>query len=230
MADTVMTNAQKNDVPPEQKKHGIYLTVGIALLFVAVILGIFIHGMTRPQILSDAELKAKGTFLFDNPRSFEPFSLVDYNNQSFSPENLQGKWSLVFFGFTFCPDVCPTTLALLNRFYQQQQEAGMAEDLQIILVSVDPGRDTPEKLSLYVKYFNPEFLGVTGEFLDLHRFATQLNIPFSKVPGGGENYTVEHGGNVAIINPNGHYIGFFRAPLTLGKFNIGYESIRATRD
>jgi protein SCO1/2 len=224
-----MTNPEKNDLQPAQKR-GIYWTVCIALLFIAVILGFFIHGLSRPQILSDAELKAKGTFLFDNPRSFKSFSLIDYNNEPFSPEDLQGKWSLVFFGFTFCPDVCPTTLALLNRFYQEQQQAGMTENLQIILVSVDPGRDTPEKLYDYVRYFNPEFRGVTGEFLDLHRFATQLNIPFSKVPGGGENYTVEHGGNIAIINPNGHYIGFFRAPLELGKLNIGYESIRATRD
>ncbi|MGK0499778.1 MAG: protein SCO1/2 [Oceanicoccus sp.] len=213
-----------------EKKRNIYLTVATAVAVIAVLLGFFIAGLNRPVVLSDSELKAKGTFLFDNPRSFATFSLVDYNKRAFTPDNFSGKWSLVFFGFTFCPDICPTTLSLLNRFYTEQLEGENGEDLQIVLVTVDPGRDTPEKLYDYVRFFNEDFVGVTGEFLDLHRFATQLNIPFSKVPGGGENYTMEHGANIAIINPNGHYVGFFRAPIELGKLNLGYQSIRATRD
>lgn len=213
-----------------KQKRGIYLTVIAALFFIAGILGMFIHGLNKPQVLSDSELKAKGTFLFDKPRAFDDFKLVDYQNQPFTPEDLQGKWSLIFFGFTYCPDICPTTMALMNQFYRQQMEGEYADKLQIIMVSVDPGRDTPEKLYDYVRFFNPDFIGVTGEFLDLHRFATQLNIPFNKAPGGGDNYLVEHSGNVAIINPKGHYVGFFRAPLELAKLNLGYESIRATRE
>lgn len=213
-----------------KQKRGIYITVAVALLFIAGILGMFIHGLNKPQILSDSELKAKGTFLFDKPRAFKAFNLLDYNKRPFTPENLQGKWTLIFFGFTYCPDICPTTMALMNRFYRQQLQGENGDDLQIVMVSVDPGRDTPEKLLEYVRFFNPDFIGVTGEFLDLHRFATQLNIPFSKAPGGGDNYLVEHSGNVAIINPKGHYVGFFRAPLELAKLNLGYESIRATRE
>lgn len=213
-----------------QQKRGIYLTVAVALLFIAGILGMFVHGLNQPQVLSDSELKEKGTFLFDKPRAFDDFKLVDYHNEAFTSEDLQGKWSLIFFGFTYCPDICPTTMALMNQFYRHQQQGEYADKLQIIMVSVDPGRDTPEKLYEYVRFFNPDFIGVTGEFLDLHRFATQLNIPFNKAPGGGENYLVEHSGNVAIINPKGHYVGFFRAPLELGKLNLGYESIRATRE
>ena len=223
-----MSVNQPNQLAPEQKR-GIYITVAIALAFIALVLGMFLHGLNKPKVLSDEELKTKGVFLFDKPRAFKPFALVDYNNQPFTPAALQGKWTLVFFGFTYCPDVCPTTLALLSRFYDHQREGKYADDLQIIMVSVDPARDTPEKLYEYVRFFNKDFLGVTGEFLDLHRFATQLNIPFSKSPGGGENYLVEHSGNVAIINPKGHYVGFFRSPLELSKLNIGYESIRATR-
>lgn len=214
---------------PRERKRGIIVTVAIAFTFMVTVVGLFLYSINRPVVLTDSELKAKGTFLFDNPRSFKPFSLIDQNKNPFLPENLQGKWSLVFFGFTYCPDVCPTTLAVLNRFYNKQIEEGLAEDLQIVLVSVDPARDTPEKLYDYVRYFNEDFTGVTGEFLDLHRFATQLNIPFSKVPGGGENYMMEHSANIAIINPRGHYVGFFRAPINLPKLNIGYQNIRATR-
>lgn len=220
----------KNGSVKTDQQRGIYKTIAVVVAFVALVLAVFIQGINSTPVLTDEQLKKNGLFLFDNPRSFKTFSLLDYNNETFTPDNLQGKWSLVFFGFTYCPDICPTTLAVLNHFYNEQLQGKYGEDLQIILVSVDPGRDTPEKLYDYVRFFNEDFIGVTGEFLNIHRFATQLNIPFSKKPGGGENYTVEHSGNVAIINPRGHYVGFFRSPLELSKLNIGYQSIRATRD
>jgi protein SCO1/2 len=210
------------------QKRGIYITIAIIVSFIAIIIGMFIHGISRPVVLTNSELKNNGAYLFDNPRSFKEFSLTDYNNQAFTSQNLKGKWSLIFFGFTYCPDICPTTMALLNQFYAQQQEGDFGDDLQIVMATVDPARDTPEKLLSYVQFFNQDFIGVTGEFLDLHRFATGLSIPFSKIPGGGENYQVQHSGNVAIINPNGHYIGFFRAPLELSKLNLTYKSIRLT--
>ena len=75
--------------------------------------------------------------------------------------------------------------------------------------------------------FNPDFTGVTGEFLDIHRFATSLNTPFRKVPGQGENYQVDHSSNVVLINPRGDYHGFFKAPLDQGKMKLTYRSARA---
>lgn len=213
----------------EQKKK-VYRSVFFMLCFIMLVVGLFVNKLTSPVVLTDAELKTKGVFLFENPRSFKDFSLTDYNKNDFTAANLHGKWSLIFFGFTYCPDVCPTTMALLNRFYSKQQEGEFADDLQVVMVSVDPARDTPDKLLSYVKYFNNDFIGVTGEFLDLHRFATQLNIPFAKVPGGGEEYQVQHSGSVAIINPQGHYVGFFRSPLDFSNLNLGYESIRRSRN
>lgn len=228
MTDNNTGTQQGNGLLPEQKR-GVYITVIVVVAFIAIILTMFANGLTKTRILSDSELKTKGTFLFENPRAFKAFSLIGDNNKPFTPDNLAGKWSLVFFGFTYCPDICPTTLALLNQFYREQLGGDYANDLQIILVSVDPGRDTPEKLHEYVQFFNKDFIGVTGAFLDLHRLAIQLNVPFNKVPGGGENYTVEHGSNIAIINPQGHYVGFFRAPLTLPQLNVSYQSIRGSR-
>ena len=210
-------------------KKGILLTVFLGFSAVALFLGAFVYEMSKPTVLTVEELRVNGVFLYDTPRSFKDFSLLDYHNEAFTQDAFQGKWSLVFFGFTFCPDICPTTMALLNRFYKAQAEAGLVDDLQVIMVSVDPVRDTPDKLLPYVQFFNKEFMGVTGEFLDIHRFATQLNIPFAKVPGGGENYTVDHSGNIAIINPHGHYVGFFRPPLTLSQLNLTYPSIREAR-
>jgi protein SCO1/2 len=215
-------------VSSTQQNKNIVLTVAAILAFIALIVVMFIHGLNQPRIMTTSDLRNNGAFLFDKPRSFKAFNLIDDNGLPFTPENLQGKWSMVFFGFTYCPDICPTTMALMNRFYSKQLGSEYGDDLQVIMVSVDPARDTPEKLHTYVQYFNPEFIGVTGEFLSLHSFATQLNIPFSKVPGGGENYTVEHSGNVVLLNDRGHYVAFFKSPLDLAKLNVTYQSIRAT--
>lgn len=212
----------------KQQKRGVQLTVLAVVSLLIVFVVLFVFRITTPRVMLPSELKANGAFLFDNPRQLSPFELVDYNQKPFTVENLQGKWSLIFFGFTFCPDICPTSLALLNRFYKQQLEGKFGEDTQIILVTVDPARDTPDKLKTYVQFFNEDFLGVTGEFLDIKRFATELNTPFNKIPGGGENYLMDHGSNVVLLNDKGHYVGFFRAPLELAKLNATYRSIRAT--
>jgi protein SCO1/2 len=212
------------------QRRGIVKTVAAVAAFMALIMAIFIHGLNRERIMTVNEMKNNGAYLFEQPRIFKDFQLLNQNGEPVNAALFEGKWSLVFFGFTYCPDICPTTMALMNRFYQAQGEGRFGDDLQIVLVSVDPARDTPDKLKPYVEYFNPAFVGLTGEFLALHRFATQLNIPFSKVPGGGDNYTVEHSANIAIINPRGHYAGFFKAPHELSKLNLTYQSMRLMYD
>jgi protein SCO1/2 len=120
-------------------------------------------------------------------------------------------------------------MSFLNQF-MGQLEGTEVEDTQVVLVSVDPARDTVEQLASYVPYFNEEFIGVTGEFLDIHRFATALNTPFRKVPGQDENYLVDHSANVILINPRGDYHGFFKAPLDLAKMKVTYRSARVLWD
>ena len=217
MSDTALTVKQSRNIK--------FTVVGV-LAFIGVILFIFFTGLTRTPIMSKEELKNNGVYLFEKPRALSAFTLVQGDESEFSKKTLEGKWSLIFFGFTFCPDICPTTMAQLKQFYDKQQGSDYENDTQVILVTVDPARDTPEKLQPYVKFFNQDFIGVTGDFLDIHRFATQLNIPFTKVPGGGENYSVDHSGNVAIVNPQGHYVGFFRSPLNVTMMGKSYKSIR----
>ncbi|MET0378180.1 MAG: SCO family protein [Spongiibacteraceae bacterium] len=212
------------DVKP-RRKNGIQTTIIFIVLFVVVIVGGFVYVMVKPRVLSEGAMRAQGLFLFERVRDIGDFALVDDTGKPFVPANLQGKWTLLYFGFTYCPDVCPTTLALLSQFYNQLPPEFSA-DTQIALVSVDPARDTPQKLHEYVHYFNPVFRGVTGEFLDLQKFATSLNVPFVKVPGGGDNYQVEHSGNVVLINPDGYYVGFFKSPQTLENLTKTYTSVR----
>lgn len=209
--------------------RGVRFTVLALVIFIAIVVAGFVHKIAQPRILTAVEMKINGLYLLDTPRNFGELDLVDHHGQPFTNERLKGKWTLVFFGFTYCPDVCPTTMSFLNDFMGQLQGTE-AEDTEVVMVSVDPARDTVEQLAGYVPYFNPDFTGVTGEFLDIHRFATALNTPFRKVPGQGENYQVDHSTNVVLINPRGDYHGFFKAPLDMAKMKLTYRSARALWD
>lgn len=207
------------------QSRNIKLTVGGLLLVIAVIVGGFVHRVSMPRVMTESEMKINGLYLFDTPRAIGDFALIDHHGEVFDPARLQGQWTLIFFGFTYCPDICPTTMTFLNQFVSSL-EGTEAEDTQVVMVSVDPARDTVEQLATYVPYFNPEFTGVTGEFLDIHRFATALNTPFRKVAGEGDDYQVDHSANVVLINPRGDYHGFFKAPLDLAKMKATYRSAR----
>lgn len=209
--------------------RGIRLTVIGVLVFILIIVAGFVNRIGQPRIMSAAELQANGAFVLETPRDLGDFELVDHRGQPFVPASLEGQWSLLFFGFTYCPDICPTTMAFLDQFVQQL-EGTEVEDTQVVMVSVDPARDSVEQLASYVPFFNEEFIGVTGEFLDIHRFATALNTPFRKVPGQDEDYLVDHSANVVLINPRGDYHAFFKPPLDLAKMKVTYRSIRALWD
>jgi protein SCO1/2 len=216
--------ADNNHQTPSQGR-GVKITVAVVVMFIFVVIAMFVHRVQQPRILTVAEMKLNGAYILDIPRKIGDIKLIDQDGEPFTSERLEGAWTLVFFGFTHCPDVCPTTMAFLSQLVESL-DGTEAEDTRVVMVSVDPARDTPDVLAQYVPYFNPEFVGVTGEFLDVHRFATSLNTPFRKAPGQGENYQVDHSANVVLINPRGDYHGFFRAPLDLGKMKLTYRSIR----
>lgn len=209
-----------------EQRQGVAKTVTIAVLAMVIFVSGFFYKMTAASgELSPEFIAAHNAFLFENPRELPPFELVDKNGAPFTNDDLAGPWSLVFFGFTFCPDICPTTLGLLRQLHSELP-AELQADTRIILASVDPARDTPEVLKQYLDFFNPEFQAVTGEFMPVYRFATALNMPFSKVPGGGKDYLVDHGGNIAILNGNGHYIGFMKTPLDPALMLSFYRALR----
>jgi protein SCO1/2 len=212
-----------------QQSRGIKLTVAALAVFITIIVAGFVHRISMPRVLTATEMQINGLYVMETPRNFGEVNLVDQHGEAFTNERLQGKWTLVFFGFTYCPDICPTTMSFLNDLLGQL-EGTEVEDTEVLMVSVDPARDTVAVLADYMPYFNPEFTGVTGEFLDIHRFATALNTPFRKVPGQGDNYLVDHSANVVLINPRGDYHGFFKSPLDMAKMKLTYRSARAMWD
>ena len=208
---------------PDSTKGGVRLTIVGVLLFMTVVVASFIHRVGEPRIMSVAETRANGLFLFATPRALGEFSLVDHNAEPFTHSDLIGHWTLVFFGFTHCPDICPTTMAELAELKAQLADTE-ARDARVAMVSVDPARDKPERLAEYVPYFHSEFLGVTGEFADVLSFAQRLNAPFRKVSKPEGTYQMEHSANVMLINPRGDYHGFFRAPLDIPKMRVTLRS------
>jgi protein SCO1 len=207
------------------QSRNIKLTIAGLLLFITVIVAGFVYRVSLPRIMTASEMSANGLYLLETPRNIGEFDLVDHHGNPFNPGRLEGQWTLVFFGFTHCPDICPTTMTFLNTFLESL-EGTEAQDPQVVMVSVDPARDTVQQLADYVPYFNPDFTGVTGEFLDIHRFATKLNTPFRKVMDEDGSYQVDHSSNIVLINPRGDYHGFFRAPLDLAKMKVTYRSAR----
>ena len=216
--------------PADAIARNIKLTVLGLLIFIGIVVGGFVHRVSQPRVMTENELRLNGAYMFETPRALPAFELVDHHGEVFDKERLLGKWTLIFFGFTHCPDICPTTMSLLSRFMEQLDGLPEQAETQVVMVTVDPARDDVAQLAKYVPYFNPDFIGVSGDFMDIHRFATALNTPFRKVPDQGENYQVDHSANLVLINPRGDYQGFFKAPLDLAKLKVTYRSVRVVWD
>jgi protein SCO1/2 len=218
----------KNNLADSQRR-GIKITVAAIAVFMFIVVAGFVYRVGVPRVLPATEMKLNGAYMFETPRNIGEFALLDHHGQVFDGARFEGKWTLVFFGFTTCPDICPTTMSFLNDFIKQL-EGTEAEDTAVVMISVDPARDSVEQLADYVPFFNPDFIGVTGEFLEIHKVATALNTPFRKVPGQGENYLIDHSANVVLINPRGDYHGFFKSPLDMAKMKVTYRSARILWD
>jgi protein SCO1/2 len=145
------------------------------------------------------------------------FSLLDQNGAEIGRDIFTGNWDLVFFGFTHCPDVCPLTLQVLADARKQLADSGFAPLPRIVLVSVDPERDTPDKLGQYIGYFGDDNLGITGDLSEITKLTNGLGIWFEK-SGAGEDYSVDHAAAVLVINPDGRFRALFSAPHKVENF------------
>lgn len=209
------------------QRKGIIKTIIILVVVMLVFLALFLNKLFSPRIMSPEELHINGAIVFDNPRIIKPFELLSHDGGAFTNQNLEGHWTLMFFGFTHCPDICPTTLAKLAQVYKQLDK-DVRKKTQVVMVSVDPARDSVEKLSEYVPYFHEDFIGVTGEFTEILKFSRNVNAVFNKVKTDNNDYTVDHSGNIVLINPDGHYQGFFKPPFELARLKTTFSSIIVT--
>jgi protein SCO1/2 len=189
-------------------------TVVVLAALVALVLGLTVNKVlnSKGDGTDKVALLDAGIVLLPQSRSLPSLALTDQNGQALQVDQLKGKWSLLFFGYTFCPDICPATLAQLRQL-QGMLPAEAKDKLRVVLVTVDPQRDTPEQLKKYLGFFDPAFLGLTGSQEDLQKLAAAVSIPYIPADTSQENYTVDHSGNLVIIGPDGTQRGFIRAPL-----------------
>lgn len=155
-----------------------------------------------------------GTWFGEQARALPDFELSDYDNRKLNRDSFTGKWSLMFFGFTHCPDICPTTLQTLARMMASIDDADVASAIRVYFVSVDPARDTPQILHDYVAYFNPEFVGATAPMDRLRVLTRSLGIAHEihREDGDSPNYNVDHSAAIVLINPEAEFAALFGAP------------------
>lgn len=187
------------------------LVAVVSALFLGIILKVV---QSQPPI--EAQLEALNVLVMPTPRSLTPVTLQRHDGSSFSTTDFQGQWNVVNFGYTYCPDICPTNMADMNIAAKTLAAEGLANQVQFWMVTVDPARDTVEQLSQYVPYFNPSFIGLTGEANAINTLATELATVYYQ-EGEGEGYTVAHSDNYALINPQGHLIALARPPHQPGQ-------------
>ena len=172
--------------------------------------GVYFSGALEPEVPITSRV-------FEPTRVIKPFELTDQHNQSLTNEYFNDHWTMIFLGYTHCPDVCPTTLAKLTNSYRKLKKAGM-DDLQVLFISVDPQRDTTQRLKEYTAYFNEEFKAATGGHANLFPFVRSLGLVYSMTEDTTqEEYAVGHSGSIVLVNPRGELHAMFRPKEELGK-------------
>jgi protein SCO1/2 len=189
------------------------LVLGFAAF--SLLLGVLLWSWQQSQRAEQRLPGVQAATVLPEPRPIPDFSLSDQDEGAFGLAQLRDHWSLLFFGFTRCPDICPNTLGLLQAVNAALKQEGEAA-LRVVFVSVDPEHDKPAALKSYIEYFDPAFTAVTGPEDELQKLTGALYMPFVYVPiGDGSDYTVEHSGSLVLLNPQGQVTAYFSPPLQL---------------
>ena len=167
---------------------------------------------------------AAGTLL--NPaRPLADFHLTTQSQTPFTRADLQHRWTLLFFGYTSCPDVCPTTLAFMSQLEKSLADLPQAERPQVVFVSVDSERDSPEKVGEYVKFFNPAFTGATGSKDEIDTVTKAFTVPYSVTRTADGSYAVDHSATMFLVNPAAQLQALFTPPHDLKSMSADIRRI-----
>jgi len=140
--------------------------------------------------------------VFENPRPISTFRLIDFDQGAFSVDQLKDRWSFIYFGYSACGQVCTETLIELKRLILALSSLDNALPIQVVFVTVDPGRDSASRLKTYLREFDSTFIGITGDINTLAFFAAELAAPFTLDPNAGESYALDHSNSIMLINPS----------------------------
>jgi protein SCO1/2 len=151
--------------------------------------------------------------LFPQARVLAPYKLTSSDGITLTPAAMKGHWTLVYLGFTRCPDVCPTTLQTLGQAEKAWAVLPRSSRPRVLFVSVDPAHDTPQRVGEYAHYFGKDILGATADDATLTKFARSLAMVYMKVPTTGGDYTIDHSASVSVLDPDGNMAGLIRPPF-----------------
>lgn len=161
--------------------------------------------------------QTEAALLYPTPRQIPAFELVRTDGTPFTNADLAGRWTLAFFGFTHCPDICPDTLARMQDVRERLAARGAGDAVSMLFVSVDPERDSGETIQRYVEFFDPAIVGVTGEPARLDVLTNALGIVHRRVELDGGGYTIDHSSQLVLLDPQGRQAGIFRPPFDPAK-------------
>ncbi|HHJ16268.1 MAG TPA: SCO family protein [Gammaproteobacteria bacterium] len=208
------------------RRHSLSVRAIIPMLLAAV----WLTACSKPE---PPQLR-QGTLL-PEAVAIADFQLTDQHGKPFTLDNLKGHWSFAFFGYTQCPDVCPTSLAMLARMLRKLEQSTVYTVPQVLFVSIDPERDTPEQLAEFVPYFHPDFIGLTGEPDQLQALTRQLGIHYNKAPPAidptnagtdADNYEMDHSAAIALFDPAGGFRAAFGVPHDPGLIAQDFVAIK----
>jgi protein SCO1/2 len=196
---------------------GTKVALAVVIAIIAATAGMQVARWTAPG----APQLQSGTWL-PAARATLPFSLTDQQGRAASEQLLQGRATLLFFGFSNCPDVCPTTLALLASV----RKSTALKPLQVVMVSIDPERDTPRQLQRYLSGFDPSFIGLTGAPAAVDGLTKAFSAAAFRQPLPGGDYSMDHSATVYLLDRQGRLVAVFTPPLSLEKMRQDLDALR----
>jgi protein SCO1/2 len=212
------------DPPPEPMATRPILAGVVVIL--AVALGAYAALSLRKP--APALLDLQGMTVFSEPRPLPALALQDDAGETLGPDYFDGHWTLVFFGFTNCPDVCPTTLATLAQAYRSLTDLPAGQRPRVLFISVDPERDDRDRLGSYVDFFDPGFSAATGTPDAIAEAAAAFGVPYAKVPLPNGGYTMDHGSGIFVVGPDG-LVGYASGPHEARQLAENYRRLLESR-
>jgi len=204
--------------PPRVQSNAFLALFAFAVLGAGLLFAVW-RGEQKPEVPG---------LLWPDPPTLQAFSLTRADGGAFTEANLQGRWTFMFFGFTQCPDVCPSTLAVLKQVKARLEDDPSFRDRgQVLFVSVDPARDTPARIGPYVRYFDEHFEAATGPEDALTALTRQIGVIFARIPGSGDDYTMDHTAAIFLVDPQLRVLSIFGLPHDAGEIASRYRAVAA---
>jgi protein SCO1/2 len=205
----------KTALNPKHHKPQLPSAILPILAILALAAGLWFGlGAFETKLTNDPVVLHSATAL-SQPRPLQSFTLTNDERQPFNLDSLKKEWTFLAFGYTHCPDICPTTLTVFNQIDHQLKDQGSGDNAGFVFISVDPERDSLERLGPYIDYFNPEIVGATAPHQALRQLTDQLGILYQRVdqPGSSSSdYLVDHSASMLLVDPQGRLAAIFSAP------------------